>query len=76
MPLREEDVLRAIERVDAQQLGRELFYGEVAAEIGCASDDETFQAFLARLDTTGLIESTASVDQLQGPTAFRLRKTW
>ncbi len=67
----EEDVVTAIRALDALSPGSEISYTQVAERLGCVADDLTFQSYLARAATTGLIESTSEVDQLEGPVLFR-----
>jgi hypothetical protein len=69
----EQGVIAAIETVArTQEQGTELSYVEVARELGVSPNDPDYQRYLQRAATVGLIESTAEVDQLEGPLRFRL----
>jgi hypothetical protein len=70
----EEDVLTAIREIDAQSDDKhpEIHHYQVAERLGCPADDPEFQRYLARAATTGIIEPLSEVDQLEGPTSFRL----
>lgn len=70
----EEDVLTAIRDVAAATGDKfsVLGYEDVASRLGCPPDDPEYQRYLARAETTGIIEACADVDQLEGPIRFRL----
>jgi hypothetical protein len=70
----EQDVLTAIRALDARAPRSEISYTKVAADLGCAADTPTFQRYLARAATTGLIKSISEVDQLEAPVLFRLSR--
>ena len=69
-----EEVLTAIRDLDSKDPGAELRYTQVAERLGCDPADASFQRHLARAATTGLIETTSEIDQLEGPTNFRLAR--
>lgn len=69
-----ETVLRAIGQLDSLQGGgrAEIRVNQLAAHLGCPADDPDLQRSLAEAVRVGAIEKLSEVDQLEGPTLFRL----